>query len=123
MLGRDLKEPLLGPAFGCSEKHCASGTVWEGASQGPAVTTFKEKVKMEEKNLPASISLRGFLGGSVAKSPAQQETRVRSWVGKIPWRRKWQPTPVFLPWKSHGQRSLVGYSPWGCKRVRHNLLT
>ena len=35
------------------------------------------------------------------------------WVGKIPWRRKWQPTPVFLPGKSHGQRSLVGYSPWG----------
>ena len=31
------------------------------------------------------------------------------------WRRKWQPTPVFLPGKSHGQRSLVGYSPWGCK--------
>ena len=78
MLGRDLKEPLLGPAFGCSEKHCASGTVREGASQGPAVTTFKEKVKMEEKNLPASISLRGFLGGSVVKSPAKQETRVRS---------------------------------------------
>ena len=38
-----------------------------------------------------------------------------SWVGKIPWRRKWQATPVFLPGKSHGQRSLVGYSPWGCK--------
>ena len=32
------------------------------------------------------------------------------WVGKIPWRREWQPTPVFLPGKSHGQRSLVGYS-------------
>jgi len=35
-----------------------------------------------------------------------------SWVRKIPWRRKWQPTPVFLPRESHGQRSLVGYSPW-----------
>ena len=33
------------------------------------------------------------------------------WVGKIPWRRKWQPTPVFLPGESHGRRSLVGYSP------------
>ena len=40
------------------------------------------------------------------------------WVRKIPWRRKWQPTPVFLPGESHGQRSLVGYSSWGC-RVRH----
>ena len=37
------------------------------------------------------------------------------WVRKIPWRRKWQFTPVLLPGKSHGQRSLVGYSPWGCK--------
>ena len=37
------------------------------------------------------------------------------WVGKIPWRREWQPTPVFLPGESHGQRSLVGCSPWGRK--------
>ena len=35
------------------------------------------------------------------------------WVGKILWKRAWQPTPVFLPGESHGQRSLVGYSPWG----------
>ena len=35
------------------------------------------------------------------------------WVKKIPWRRAWQPTPVFLPGESHGQRSLGGYSPWG----------
>ena len=45
-------------------------------------------------------------------------TRRRSldpWVRKIPWRRKWQPTPVFLPGKSYGQRSLAGYSPWGHK--------
>ena len=33
------------------------------------------------------------------------------------WRRKWQPTPVFLPGESHGQRSLVGYGPWGCKEL------
>ena len=37
------------------------------------------------------------------------------WVGKIPWRREWQPTPVFLPGESYGQRRLVGYSPWGLK--------
>ena len=37
------------------------------------------------------------------------------WVGKVPWSRKWQPTPVFMPRRSHGQRSLVGYSPWGRK--------
>ena len=37
------------------------------------------------------------------------------WFGKMPWRRKWQPTPVFLPGESHGQRSLAGYSSWGRK--------
>ena len=37
------------------------------------------------------------------------------WVRKIPWRRKWHPTPVFLPGESYGQRSLAGYSPWGQK--------
>ena len=45
------------------------------------------------------------------------------WVGKIPWRRTWQSIPVFLPGKSCGQRSLVGYSPWGRKRVGHDLVT
>ena len=44
-----------------------------------------------------------------------------SWVGEILWRRKWQPTPVFLPGESHGQRSLAGYSPPGSKesQLRH----
>ena len=46
-----------------------------------------------------------------------------SWVGKIPWRRKWQPTPASLPGKSHGQRILAGYSPWGQKRTETNLAT
>ena len=45
------------------------------------------------------------------------------WVRKIPWRRKWQPTLGFSSGKSHGQRSLAGYSPWGHERVRHNLAT
>ena len=39
--------------------------------------------------------------------------RFDPWLRKIPWRRKWQPTPTFLPRESHGQRSLAGYSPWG----------
>ena len=39
------------------------------------------------------------------------------WVGKIPWRRAWQPTPVFSPGESHGQRSLVDYSPWDHKEL------
>ena len=44
-------------------------------------------------------------------------TRFDPWVGKIPWRRKWQPTPVFSPGEFRGQWSLVGYSPWGCKEL------
>ena len=40
---------------------------------------------------------------------------IKDWVGKICWRRAWQPTPIFLPGESHGQRSLAGYSPWGRK--------
>ena len=40
---------------------------------------------------------------------------VNPWVGKIPWSRAWQPTPVFLPGEPQGQRSLMGYSSWGCK--------
>ena len=39
------------------------------------------------------------------------------WVGKILWSRKWHPPPVFLPGEFHGQRRLVGYSPWGCKEL------
>ena len=44
-----------------------------------------------------------------------QEVRFHLWAGKIPWRRKWKPTPAFWSEKSHEQRSLVGYSSWGCK--------
>ena len=53
----------------------------------------------------------------VKNLPAVQETRLDPWIGKIPRRRKWQPVAVFLPGKSHRQRSLVGYSPWGGKKL------
>ena len=49
--------------------------------------------------------------------PAIWKTRVDPWVRKIPWRRQWQLTPVFLPGKSHGQRSLEGNRPWGLKEL------
>ena len=47
--------------------------------------------------------------------PQCRRPRFDPWVRKIPWRRQWHPTPVLLPGESHGQRSLVGYSPWGHK--------
>jgi len=56
---------------------------------------------------------------SSRESPCQCRRRRRGefdpWVGKIPRRKKWQPNTVFLPGKSYRQRSLAGYSPWGCK--------
>ena len=50
---------------------------------------------------------------TVRNLPTMQDT----WVRKIPWEREWQPTPVFLPGELHRQRSLAGYSPWGCKEL------
>ena len=59
-------------------------------------------------------ALMGVPGSSDGKESAQyRKSRLDSWVEKIPWRRSWQPTPVFLPGESRGQRNLVGYSPWG----------
>jgi len=55
------------------------------------------------KNLPANAEML--------------ETGFNPWVRMITWRRKWQPTPVFFPGKSHGQKSLVGHSPWGHKEL------
>ena len=58
---------------------------------------------------------------SVKESACQQRRckrcRFNPWVGKIPWRRNWQHTPIVLSGKLHGQRSLVGYSPQGCKEL------
>ena len=65
------------------------------------ILTWASQVVLVVKNLPAYAgNLRHWFD---------------PWVRKIPWRRKWQPTPVFLSRRSQGQRSLVGYSPWGCK--------
>ena len=66
--------------------------------------------------------IMGFPGGASGKESAcycRRHTRCGfdSWDGKIPWRRKWQPTPQLLPGKFHGQRSLEGYSPWGHKEL------
>ena len=61
-----------------------------------------------------------FPGGAVVKNPPANTGNTRDsfhpWVGKIRWRKKWQPTPVFLPEKFHGQRKLADYSPWHHKK-------
>ena len=65
---------------------------------------------------------KGFPGSASGKEPACQCRKRKRlgfnpWVKKIPWRRAWQPTPVFLPGESHGQRNLAGCSPVGCKEL------
>ena len=64
----------------------------------------------------------GFPGGSMIKyTPAIQEMQ-KTWVQSLgqedPWNRKWQPTPLFLPGKFHGQRSLLGYGQWRYKKLK-----
>ena len=76
---------------------------------------------MEAKYIEGGIGERGFLG-STRKEPTclcrrHKKCRFHPRGGKIPWRRAWQPTPVFLPGESHGQRILEGYSPWGHKEL------
>ena len=67
--------------------------------------------------IPIKLALiKGFPGGPSGKEPTYQCSRCErhgfsSWVGKIPWKRAWQLTPVFLPGESHGQRNCAGYSP------------
>jgi len=61
------------------------------------------------------ITRASLVAQMIKHLPAMRETWVRSWVGKIPWRSKWQPTPVLLAGKFHGRRSLVGYGPWDHK--------
>ena len=85
----------------------------------------KHRAAASASRYHSAKKLRGFPGGSVVKNkknPACQ-CRFDSWVGKSSWRRKWHPTPVFLPRKFHGQRSLVGYSPRSRKRIKHLLVT
>ena len=80
-------------------------------------------IKLPECEVPKwtkSCLNLGFPGGASGKESACQCRRYKRqrfypWVRKIPWSRKWHPTPVFLPGKFHQQRSLAGYSPWGHK--------
>ena len=76
---------------------------------------------VEKGNIASPVD---FPGGTNGKELTCQCRRHDMWalslIGKIPWRRAWQLTPVFLPGKVHGHRSLACYNPWSCKRVGHN---
>ena len=87
--------------------------VWPSLSGGFSCDTRALELRLSNCG-PRHIE-SGFTGGSDDKRICLPCWRPRfdPWIGKIPWRRAWQPTPVFLPGESHGPRSLVGYGPWG----------
>ena len=97
------------PSLGC--------TSWSHSGTPPLVLNFFFFFNISLKyNLQLFVISKGFSGDSDGKESAcSAGDGFEPWVRKIPWRREWLPTPVFLPGKSHGQRSLVGYSPWGHK--------
>ena len=79
-----------------------------------------QREKIRNKFQHFFLLVEHFLGGASGKEPARLCRRCKKlgfdpWVRKIPWRRKWHPTPVFLPGKFYGQRSLAGYSQQGRK--------
>ena len=73
------------------------------------------------------MSHTGFPGGSALENPPEIQEMQKTWVQSLgqedSWRRAWQPTPVFLPGESHGQRSLAGYSPQGPKESNMTEVT
>ena len=126
------KEGGWGPA---SSSHCSLGCCWSECHLVfdwiplSEVTCFLSQfwyLTMTFCLLPLALNhskyTPGLPGGLKVKNPPAH-VGTNPWVGKIPWRRKWHPTPVFLPGKSHGQRSLASYSPLGCKRVGHDSMT
>ena len=106
-------------------------TPWTAASQAPLSMGFSRQENWSgvpahcHPNPSAEIcsnrqmthAALGFPGDSDGNPPAMQETQVWSLGREDPLEKEWQPTPVFLPGEFHGQKSQVGYSPWGCKEV------
>ena len=97
---------------------------WLEWKENPIVNVwhFKKLLNLFLKRWSYSPGLPWWLSGKESDCQCRRH-ELDPWLRKIPKRRKWQPIPEFLPRKPHGQRSLVGYSPWGCKRVGHNLAT
>ena len=93
------------------------GTGFRASSGAEAWTPHLCSVRAWLLGLSVYPGLPQWFSGkeSICQCRRHRRHRLEPWVRKIPWRRKWQPTPVFLLGQSHGQKSLVGYSPWGHK--------
>ena len=91
-------------SFHTSHSHISVGLYLTGKFSLPCISIMKSML----------VNRASLVAQMVKNLPAMQ---FNLWAGKIPWRRKWQPTPVFLPGEYHEQRSLAGFSPWGCKEL------
>ena len=110
--------------------HVRARDLWNMVLRGQGVTRLSPvpqvlsaaclgRVHHLRMGLLISVVEKGFPGGARGKESSSQRLRhgFDPWVRKIPWRRRWQPTPVFLPGKSHGSWSRVGYRPRGRKEL------
>ena len=88
---------------------------WQ-ATCTPCTPSHKSRTRLTKPPPMSEIGLSWLLSWWLCCLPSRR-LGFCLWVAKIPWRRKWQPNPVFLPGKSHEQRSLEGYSPWGHKEL------
>ena len=117
-VGEEFEQMAWGPGFRVKSK---ANNAWEDMSKASSC----RRNELSGHLLP----LQGFPGGSVSKKSICnagdhlwcKRSEFDPWVWKIPWRKKWQLTSVFLPGESRGQRSLAYYCPWGCRMSQTRL--
>ena len=108
---REVQEPAMSPPW----SWCSAGEKSGCKAGDPGSIPGSGRSPREGLGYPLQCSWASLVVQLVKILPATQETPVQSLDQEIPWGKKWQPTPVFLPGESNGQRSPVGYSPWGHK--------
>ena len=114
-------EPQVSDPMGVSGGHTShfAGTTHPGKPCGTFLRSSMAPIAGTSCALPGqrhSPSLPSWLSGERIRLQCRRRG-FGPWVGKFPWRRKWQPTPVLSPGESHVERSLAGNSPWGCKEL------
>ena len=107
----------------CCWKSTRHTRLMQGCLKVPTCKKRKAvKGNKAKRNKTRHACTQGFPGSTLPKDPPSNAASLRRprfspWSGEVPWSREWQPTPVSLPGKSHGQRSLVGYSSWGRREL------
>ena len=98
------------------------GRILEWIAISSSRVSSQPKVESEPPLAPALPGRFWWLSSKQSACQCRSHRRLgfNPWVRKIPWRRKWQSTPVVFPGRSHGQRSLAGYSPWSGKRLKND---